>query len=50
MDPRASYAIYDTEKQEIQVNRVEYDVSAAAEAILNAGLPATNAHRLQLGR
>jgi len=50
MDPRASYVIYDSEQKMLYLRRVAYDNTAAAEAILCAGLPVTNAHRLQLGR
>jgi len=49
-DPRAAYAVYDTDESTIWIKRTEYDVDAAAEAILAAGLPATNADRLSHGR
>lgn len=50
LDPRASYALYDVEAHKVTMRRVEYDVQAAFQEILNAGLPTTNAHRLLIGR
>lgn len=49
-DPAASYALLDTERCELTHFRVPYDVEATALAILQAGLPASLAHRLKLGR
>lgn len=49
-DPRASYVLYDSEKREVQMFRISYDISATTEAILDADLPITNAHRLRYGR
>lgn len=49
-DPRASYAIYDDETGSIEIKRVEYDIKAAQEKILKAGLPAELAYRLAEGR
>lgn len=48
-NPRASYAIYDPDKREIVFRRVEYDIRAAQEKILNAGLPSRLAQRLAQG-
>lgn len=45
-DPRASYLIYDTEKQVIEFYRVDYDWERAGEKILSAGLPEIYAKRL----
>lgn len=50
LDPRASYALYDAEHRKVIMRRVEYDVHGAADSILKAGLPITNARRLVLGR
>ncbi|MCD6416383.1 MAG: metallophosphoesterase family protein [Planctomycetes bacterium] len=50
LDPRACYVLYDDEARTISMRRVEYDVHAASQSILDAGLPATNAARLMLGR
>ena len=50
LDPRACYAVVDTKSSKVSLRRIEYDIGAAAEAILKAGLPRTNAQRLFLGR
>ena len=50
LDYRASYAIIDTDSGQVLMQRVDYDVRAAAEAVLAADLPAVNAQRLFLGR
>jgi len=49
-DPRASYAIYNMEKQEIELHRVEYDIATAQDKIRKAGLPERLAQRLSIGR
>ena len=48
-DPRASFAILDTEEFSVEIIRVEYDVVAAMNAVLQAGLPRFLAERLQVG-
>jgi len=48
-DPRASYAIYDLERMEVAIRRVEYDVRSAQEKIIKSGLPARLAERLSVG-
>ncbi len=48
-DPRACYAIYDTERCSVTFRRVEYDVNAASLAVLTAGLPQYLADRLLTG-
>jgi diadenosine tetraphosphatase ApaH/serine/threonine PP2A family protein phosphatase len=48
-DPRASYAIYDTDKKSIKILRVEYDIDTAANKIRNAGIPVRYADRLKWG-
>lgn len=45
-NPRAAYALYDDQVEEIEFRRVEYDVEAAAMAIVDAGLPRGMAARL----
>jgi len=50
LDYRACFAIFDEDTRHASLNRVDYDRAAAAEAILDADLPVTNAYRLQLGR
>ena len=49
-DPRAMYATFDTESLAFTFHRVPYDHYAAADAIVQAGLPAWLAARLALGR
>ena len=49
-DARAAWAIYDAEADEIEFRRTPYDVAAAQNAILEAGLPSLLAHRLAEGR
>jgi len=48
-DPRAAYAIYDSETRKIKFYRVEYDVSACQKKILAANLPSALAERLAVG-
>lgn len=50
LDWRAAYCIYDTERQEVELRRVEYDLRAAQTAIVDAGLPLKLATRLEKGR
>jgi diadenosine tetraphosphatase ApaH/serine/threonine PP2A family protein phosphatase len=49
-DARAAWLELDTEESTARFHRVPYDVAAAAEAILAAGLPSSLAERLQVGR
>lgn len=49
-DPRASYAILDTDGGVLRVHRVAYDIDAAQEKIVKAGLPLGLATRLEQGR
>lgn len=49
-DPRAGYAVVDTEEQTVDLHRVEYDVPTVVEAIYDADLPSVNAERLKQGR
>ncbi|MGA8744352.1 MAG: metallophosphoesterase family protein [Solirubrobacterales bacterium] len=48
-DPRAAWIELDTEAQTARFHRVDYDVEAAAESILSAGLPKHLADRLRAG-
>ena len=48
-NPKASYAIYDDEKNFVEINRIEYDVKKAKEKILEAGLPQILGERLEHG-
>ena len=49
-DPRAGYGILDDEARELRAFRVPYPVERAQQKILAAGLPASLANRLALGR
>jgi diadenosine tetraphosphatase ApaH/serine/threonine PP2A family protein phosphatase len=49
-DPRASYAIYDANALSLVLHRVTYAVDAAQRRITTAGLPASLANRLAVGR
>jgi len=49
-DPRACYALWDVEAGRVTLNRVEYDIAAAREKILKAGLPRYLGDRLLDGR
>jgi len=49
-DPHAAYCIYDTAKKEVQIKRLNYDVEAAKNKILAAGLPKFLAERILRGR
>ena len=49
-DPRASFAVLDTDRRSCTVRRVGYDIGGASDAILAAGLPRLLADRLFLGR
>lgn len=48
--PDASYCIYDTDLNEIEIIRESYDVKKAQKKILDAGLPAILAYRLSFGK
>jgi predicted phosphodiesterase len=49
-DPRAAYGIVDTTARETRLRRVVYPIESAQRKILAAGLPASLANRLALGR
>jgi diadenosine tetraphosphatase ApaH/serine/threonine PP2A family protein phosphatase len=49
-DPRAGYGILDDEARELRTFRVRYPVERAQQKIMAAGLPASLANRLALGR
>lgn len=48
-DPRASYAMYDSQARRLSVHRVPYDVAGARRRILAAGLPQILGDRLMHG-
>ncbi len=49
-DPRASYAVYDTESETVTLHRLEYDIAATQKLMEAAGLPRWLIERLALGR
>jgi diadenosine tetraphosphatase ApaH/serine/threonine PP2A family protein phosphatase len=49
-DPRAGYAIVDTDRQQVELFRLAYDVEQTQAKIARAGLPDVLAQRLGLGR
>ena len=49
MDPKAAYAIYTPEARTVEYRRVKYNIPAAAQKILDAGLPPVLAARLYEG-
>lgn len=48
-DPRAAYALFDTETRRLEIRRLQYDWESAGTKIIAAGLPAANAFRLAIG-
>ena len=48
-DPRASYAIYDSETRIVKLHRIPYDVAAVQDRMMEKGLPVRLAVRLQHG-
>ncbi|MEZ5318578.1 MAG: metallophosphoesterase family protein [Vicinamibacterales bacterium] len=49
-DPRAAYGLLDLEAGTIRMRRVEYDIAAAQQRIIEAGLPEGLATRLSRGQ
>ena len=49
-DPRASYAIYDSESRIIRLYRIPYDIGETQDKMMQAGLPIHLATRLKYGR
>ena len=49
-DPRAAYAIYDSESGKVTLHRVEYDIPAVQQRMLKVGLPQWLVSRLSSGR
>jgi predicted phosphodiesterase len=49
-DPRAAYAVYDSEAGEVLFLRVEYEINATQKLMQEAGLPRWLIQRLSLGR
>jgi predicted phosphodiesterase len=49
-NPKAAYVVYDVDEGVIELRRLEYDIAAAQQKILDAGLPPRLAERLAYGR
>ena len=49
-DPRAGYALYDSDAASVSFHRVEYDIVATQQAMEAAGLPRSLSERLSYGR
>lgn len=49
-DPRAAYAIVDSDARRVELFRVIYPIEAAQEKVVRAGLPDVLAQRLAVGR
>ncbi len=49
-DPRAAFALYDSETATVTFRRIPYDLAGAQKAIRRAGLPERLASRLEAGR
>lgn len=49
-NPMASYCIYDSDAQMIELKRIQYDIQSAQRKIIEAGLPEFLSQRLSLGR
>jgi diadenosine tetraphosphatase ApaH/serine/threonine PP2A family protein phosphatase len=50
MDTRASFGVYDTEKQTVEIRKIEYNISAVQEKMRKAYLPEFLIERLKYGR
>lgn len=50
LDPRASYVIYDGNRNSIDFIRIEYNIPLASQKIIDAGLPEVLAERLLVGK
>jgi predicted phosphodiesterase len=48
-DPRASFAVYDSDRTYLEIVRINYDIKKAQKKILDAGLPEILATRLGYG-
>lgn len=49
-NPAAAYALFDSDAATLSFHRIPYDHDAAAQAVIDAGLPASLAERLRTGR
>ena len=49
-DPRAAYAIVDTDQRSVELIRLKYSIEDAQSKVIRAGLPEVLAQRLAIGR
>ena len=49
-DWRAAYCVFDIENKVVELRRIQYDLATAQKKIIESGLPALLADRLELGR
>ncbi len=49
-NPKAAYCIYDTDKKNVQIKRINYDIQSAREKIITERLPRFLGERLLMGR
>ncbi|MEW6170122.1 MAG: metallophosphoesterase family protein [Candidatus Omnitrophota bacterium] len=49
-DSRASFCIYDTKKQDVEIKRIDYEVKKTYDKIIDTGLPIFLAQRLLTGK
>jgi predicted phosphodiesterase len=49
-DPRAAYALFDSESRDLRLRRVTYDTDLVCQRVIEAGLPPTLGTRLARGR
>jgi putative phosphoesterase len=49
-NPKPAYCVYDTDKKEIHIKRVGYDIETTRKKIIDAGLPNFLGDRLLVGR
>jgi putative phosphoesterase len=48
-NPKASFAVFDTDKKRIEIKRTDYDIKAVTGKIMEYKLPGSLAYRLPLG-
>ncbi len=48
-DPDSCYAVYDSEKKQVELIRIAYDIAKVQQKIIAAGLPSRLAERLAVG-
>jgi predicted phosphodiesterase len=49
-NPKAAYVVYDLNENSMELRRLDYDIKAAQDKIIKAGLPARLAERLSFGK